>query len=145
MDDKLKKLIYRSLDGDLPPREQKRLDKALRRAPGLREEKTRILKIRRALAESRAPGFSPGFAGRVIRRIAKEEKSGMETDIFYETFLALFRRVALIGGAALLALLTYNLSIGDKFSEEEALFASDTTCRELQRLPLFWDGGGNER
>lgn len=145
MENKLKKRITRSLDGDLPSREQKRLDEALRRSPGLREEKTRILMLRRALAESRAPGFGPGFAGRVIRRIAEVEKSGMETDVFYETFRALFRRVALIGAAALLALLTYNLSIGDKFSEEEALFASDTTCRELQRLPLFWDGGGNER
>jgi len=141
---KLKKLLNRSLEGDLTPREHERLNEALRRDPGLREEKTRTLEIRRSLARSRASGFEAGFSGRVMTRIREKEESGQSPDVLYEAFMFVFRRVALVGAAALLVMLTYNLSIGDNFSEEEALFASDSTCRELQELPLFWEGGRDD-
>jgi anti-sigma factor RsiW len=144
MEKRLKKLLYRSMDGDLSPKERSRLEQALRSSPDLRREKTELEGMRGLLETSRASGFGPGFSDRVLRRISDLEKPvSLPVDSFNANMKKLFARIAVAGAAALLALTLYNLSVGDRFSEEEVMFASETTFSELQNLPLFWEGGRN--
>jgi anti-sigma factor RsiW len=137
MNKNLKKLLYRSFDGPLSDKERRRLKEALARSPELREEHDRIKLQRKLLKQAEKPEFAPGFADRVLRRLEASGAEGNGWEHFYSALLAMFRRLALAGGVALLLLLIYNLQLGDKISSEEAFFASDTTYEELRRLPLF--------
>jgi len=137
MDDKLRRLLLRSFDDKLDPKDRMRLEEALKSSSELREEKERLMALRLNISESRAAGFGPGFADRVMGRIAAPapQENGLES--LYDTFRRMFQKFALAGAVALLVLVTYNLSIGDSLSEEEIFFASDTTYQELQDLSLF--------
>jgi hypothetical protein len=137
MDKKILKLLYRSFDDELTPKETERLELELKESEELRREKHKILAQRQALAESSAPSFKPHFAERVMTRVEVlgEKKNGFES--FYESLFLMFRRFAIVGAALLLLLLIYNLQSGDIFSSEEILFASDYTFEEILDLPLF--------
>ena len=135
MNEKLKKLLYRSFDGPLSDEEQRQLNTALERSQELREEHNSIKHQRELLQQAGNSTFAPGFADRVLRRLEKPGANGWE--YFYTALLVMFRRLALAGAVALLLLLIYNVQLGDKISPEEAFFASDTTYEELRQLPLF--------
>ncbi len=70
-------------------------------------------------------------------RLKTVRETGNGLEMFYQTFKAVFRRLAVAGAVVLLALITYNLSIGDSLSQEEVFYAPDITDEELQQLPLF--------
>lgn len=137
MNRKILKLLYRSFDDELSAQEQSKLDMALAQNPELQGIKDEISARRKILAEGEAGSFGPYFAERVMSRI----RSGTNTEnglaSLYDAFKTIFRRFVLAGALVLLILFTYNLSIGDKFSAEEAFYASDTTYTELLQLPLF--------
>jgi hypothetical protein len=137
MDKKILKLLYRSFDDELDEKEKKRLEEALRKSDELRKERERILVQRQALAESPKPTFEAHFADKVMGRIDSlgKKKNGWET--FYETLLAMFRRLALAGAAILLLLLIYNLRTGDALSTDEIFYSSDVAIEEISNFPLF--------
>ena len=131
------RLLYRSFECRLSEREQASLEQALERSPELRAEKERIQLQREMLSQGPASSFGPAFAERVMGRLDAAETGSNGGELFYATWLMLFRRFAIAGAVALLLLLSYNLRLGDKLSSEEIFFASDATHEELKRLPLF--------
>jgi hypothetical protein len=137
MDKKILKLLYRSFDDDLDKKEKDQLEEALQKSDALRKERERILAQRQAIRESPKSFFKPNFAERVMGRIDSlgEKKNGFET--FYETLLAMFRRLALAGAAILLLLLIYNLRTGDALSTDEIFYSSDVAIEEISNFPLF--------
>ncbi len=137
IDKKVLKLLYRSLDGDLRDKDQKKLDEALEKSEELRKEKERVLKQRQAVAECTGQSFSPFFAERVVHRIEGlgQKKNGLEA--FYESFMAAFRKVAVVSAVVLVLLISYNLVKSDIVPEDELFFVADTTMEEILDLPLF--------
>jgi len=136
-DRKVLKLLYRSLDGDLKDKDQKNLDEALKKSEELRKEKDRVLAQRQAVADSVDQSFGPFFAERVMNRIEGlgQKKNGLE--VFYESFMAAFRKVAIVSAAVLVLLVSYNLVKSDIVPEDELFFVADTTMEEILDLPLF--------
>jgi hypothetical protein len=136
-DKKVLKLLYRSLDSDLKDTDQKKLDEALKKSEELRKEKERVLEQRRVVADSAGQSFGPFFAERVMNRIDRlgEKKNGLEA--FYESFMAAFRKVAIVSAAVLVLLISYNVVKSDIVPEDELFFIADTTMEEILDLPLF--------
>jgi len=136
-DKKILKLLYRSLDGDLKDKDQKKLDEALEKSEDLRKEKKRVLAQRQAVADSAGQSFGPFFAERVINQIEglEQEKNGWEA--FYESLMAAFRKVAIVSAVVLLLLISYNLVKSDIVPEDEFFFMADTTIEKILDLPLF--------
>ncbi len=134
---KVLKLLYRSLDGDLKDKDQKKLEEALERSEVLRKEKERALAQRQAVADSAGRSFGPYFAERVMHRIEGlgQKKNGLEA--FYENFMAAFRKVALVSAVVLVLLISYNVIKSDIVPEDELFFVADTTMEEILNLPLF--------
>ena len=134
---KIIELLYRSFDDNLKEKEQKQLAEALENSKELRQEKELIAAQRQAVSDSAAQSFKPFFAERVMNRIKEisEKKNTLET--FYDTFKAVFQRFAIAGAVIMLALIIYNLGIGDSLSIEEIFYASDFTFEEILQLPLF--------
>lgn len=99
MHKKLTKLIYRSFDDTLTPKEKSRLDQALIESDELQRifEETRKL---RDAATSPGGSFGPMFAERVIRTI-KEKNAQIQED-FFGALNYMFRRVALAGAVAVI-------------------------------------------
>ena len=134
---KVLKLLYRSMDSDLEDKDQKKLDEALEKSEELRKEKEKVLVQRRAVADSSSQSFSPFFADRVMNRIEGlgQKKNGLEA--FYESFMATFRKVAIVSAAVLILLISYNVIKSDIVPEDELFFMADTTMEEILDLPLF--------
>ncbi len=136
LDEKILELLYRSFDDDLSEKEQDLLEKALEDSEELRLERAKIIEQRQAISGSAAPSFKPYFVEKVMQRIdSLSDKNGLEK--FYETFKAMFRRFAIAGAVILIALVIYNLRIGENISSEEIFYASDVTIEEIRELPLF--------
>ena len=134
---KILKLLYRSFDAELKEKEKRLLEQALEKSEGLRKEKELIMERRQAIAESASQSFRAQFADRVMARIAgiDQEESSMES--FYEGLKIAFKRLAIIGAVAVLALIFFNLIKGDIIPVEEVFFASDMAFEEILNLPLF--------
>ena len=92
---------------------------------------------RQVVADSASQSFGPFFAERVMNRIdgLGEKKNGWEA--FYESFMAAFRRVAIVSAAVLVLLISYNVIRSDIVPEDELFFVADTTMEEILDLPLF--------
>lgn len=116
-------LLYRSLDTTLTAEEQNRLDAALRRDSGLREERERLVRIRIQMEGQEPPSFRPGFTSRVMDRLDQESEvhSAPETAVgaaldFQDALPMMFRRVAVAASIAAVLLLTYNLTTSGSVS-----------------------------
>ena len=131
-------LLYRSLDASLTPGEQSRLDAALQRDPGLRDEYERLIRLRGLVEGQESPSFEAGFTRRVMERLATESTTGPTTDAEYEATVdfqdalsLMFRRVAVAASIAAVLLLTYNLattgnvSLTASFGLTEELYPED--------------------
>jgi len=129
-------LLYRSFDETLSEKQQMRLDEALNNSEELRREKDRGLQMRKSASDTAKMSFKPFFAERVLNRIeAIQTKNGLEA--FYQSLKAMFRQVAIAGAVIILALLLYNIQIGDSLNSDEILFASDTAIEEILDSSLF--------
>jgi len=138
MADKIRDLLYRSLDDELSLEERRILDKALKESEELRHEWEQIKAQRQAIAESSPASFGALFPELVMSRIESlgQGKNGFES--FYDTLLLVFRRFAIIGAAILLLLLIYNFKAGDALSTDEIFYASDAAIEKIiDHLPLF--------
>ncbi len=131
-------LLYRSLDSSLAPGEQSRLDAALQRDQGLRDEYERLIRLRGLVEGQESPSFQAGFTSRVMKRLASESPAGAETNPsagampdFQDALPLMFRRVAVAASIAAILLLTYNLttsgniSLTASFGLTEELFPED--------------------
>lgn len=131
-------LLYRSLDASLTPEEQSRLDAALRRDPGLRDEYERLVRLRGQVENQESPSFRADFSQRVMDRLAAESAArpasnpeGETTTDFEDALPLMFRKVAVAASVAAVLLLTYNLatsesvSINTSFGLTEELYPED--------------------
>lgn len=134
---KVLKLLYRSLDSDLEVKDRKKLETALEESEELRKEKERLMAQRQAVAASAGQSFSPFFAERVMHRIEGlgQKKNGLEA--FYESFVAAFRKVAVVSAVILVLLISYNVIKRDILPENELFFVADTSMEKILDLPLF--------
>ncbi len=131
------KLLYRSFEVELDPKERKRLKEALNNNPELRKMRKEIVSQRQKIAESVSPSFSFFFAEKVMNRFVSERKEKNSTEYFYEILKRVFRPVAIASAVILLILITFNLKIGDNIAVEEVFYSTDTTYSELEKMPLF--------
>ena len=90
-----KTLLLRSYDDRLTAEEKHRLDDALKASAELRREKEELDRLRQEIGDWEA-GFAPGFADRVMLRLAEEVPF---------VFQSVFRAVALSGVAAIMLVL----------------------------------------
>ena len=131
-------LLYRSMDSSLAPGEQSRLDAALQRDQGLRDEYERLIRLRGLVEDQVSPSFRAGFTSRVMKRLASESPARTETNPaagaipdFQDALPLMFRRVAVAASIAAILLLTYNLttsgsiSLTASFGLTEELFPED--------------------
>ena len=116
-------LLYRSLDTTLTAEEQNRLDAALQRDQGLRDEFERLIRLRGMVEEQESPSFQPGFTRRVMERLAAESAPGAASvsaddaaPDFQDALPMMFRRVAVAASIAAVLLLTYNLTTSGSVS-----------------------------
>lgn len=137
IDKKILDLLYRSFDDDLEEKEQNQLAEALKDSEDLRKEKERIEAQRRAVSDSAAQSFKPFFAERVMSRIHALGEKEDTLEAFYESLKAVFRRLAIVGAVVMIALISYNLIIGEGLSPDEAFYVSELTFEEILQLPLF--------
>ena len=94
----LKKLLLRSYDDELSLREKETLEKGLLESQELRDEKTTIESMRKMFGNV-SPEFEAGFSNRVMQKL-ETVKSKTSLPIY-----SIFKRVALSGAAAIVALL----------------------------------------
>ncbi len=97
--DKMLELLIRSMDVELTESDAKRLEQALSDSAALRDEKARLMSIRKELSNWGVPE-DPTFADRVLSQLGKQVEEDLSAVIF-----RLFPRVAaacvLILGVAL--------------------------------------------
>ena len=106
MNKKIRKLLYRSFDGELTPAEQQRLDRALEHSKELQQEKAQITAMRQLIARSSVQTFQPFFAERIMQQIRSLEKSNHQ---FFESLFFVFRPVAIAATVVLIVLISYNI------------------------------------
>ncbi len=98
--EKIKEILLKSFDAKLTPQEQKLLDEALQNSAELRQEKRELEQMRNLLTGQEA-SFESGFADRVMDRLQTEKVTSSKTIEMY----SIFKRVAMVGIAAIIALL----------------------------------------
>ena len=134
-DEKTLELLYHSFDSELEENEKKQLEEALAHSEELRREKKQIQAQRKLISAGAVRSFRPYFAERVINGIIEtKEKS---RDALYDSFKSVFQRFVIAGALLLVALIIYNLGIGESLSMDEVFYASEWTVEEILQLPLF--------
>ena len=123
-------LLYRSFDDSLTPEEQRQLIDALSNSKALRDEKNRIVTMRKAVSGSAARSFKPFFAERVMQRIENIRQKQTKKDPFFESLLAVFRPVAMGAAILMIILLTYNMIKSDRLSLAGAFAEPEVTLEE---------------
>lgn len=107
MREKDRRLLLRAIAGELGAEEAARLEARLAAEPGLRAAHERLARVQALVRDTPRTGFRPGFAGRVVARIAAETRPRLAASL-----APLFRRLAPVALAIILALLTHNLLTG---------------------------------
>jgi len=137
MEERIRELLYRSLDGELSPDEKKDLDAALAGSQELRRERDDLLMMRGLAKDGAAPSFGPFFAQRVMNTIRSEREEEAAGARFFESLLHTFRRVALVGAAIAVFLLIYNINQGGSVSVAAAFGTEgETTIEEVLTAPV---------
>lgn len=109
MNQKIRDLLYRSLDGNLSDNERRMLDDALAASAALRSELADATRLRGALAADPDWKFEPFFVQRVMQRISQPDMLNNVTEILTAALVRLFRPVAAVTVAVLLLLAGWNV------------------------------------
>jgi anti-sigma factor RsiW len=137
MDERILKLLYRSLDSPLKKKEEERLNRALAQSAELRKRRDEILAMRRALVEGSVRAFRPGFAERVLRRVRADAGPGDRSEALARAYAAAFKRIAIAGLIVLAVLVSYNLVKGDLLPGDAIFYASNLAVGKLLQVPVF--------
>jgi len=122
VDKKITAILYRSFDGELTAKEQELLANALEHSEKVRREHQQITAMRRLISEKGGSRFTPFFSARVMQRVDAIRKSPDRAAEFFESLAYVFRRVALVGGIAVIIL----FSIHFIQKEDNVNLASET-------------------
>lgn len=131
------KLLDRSLEVPLRIGPKRRLDRELARSADLRTFRDERTVLRRAVADSGFRGFAPGFAGRVLSRLAERSALISPLEIADRAYRLVFNRLVLAAGVMTVILLLVNLAKGELVPRVEILYASDLTIAGILKAALF--------
>jgi len=121
----LRALLIKSYEeGGVTPGERQLLDEALASNEELRQEQKELEALHEMLADY-TPVFKPGFAGRVLETVSRASASPDDNLYF------LFKRFALTGVAAIIALLISVYLTDGNFSFNALLGLSDLSKDNL--------------
>jgi len=137
IDKRIKKLLYRSFDDRLKPKEQAMLNQALEDSLELQSEMRDIKAQRETITKAAVLTFKPFFVENVMEKVngIAGKPNGLAFQLFYESLVSVFRRFAMAGTVISIVFFIYNLGIGDVLPFEEAITMSDLTIREI--LSIF--------
>lgn len=129
------KLLYRQLDGGenaLSEKEKNALTDYLENSPKLQHEKTLIEAQRKLIAGTAAQSFGPFFQERVLQQIIAldGQPNGLDWQLFYDSLLSMFRKLAYAGALLSIALILLNPHITGSFSPDTVFSIPDLA---------FWD------
>lgn len=120
MKNRHRRLLLRSLEGDLSSQDKVRLQKLLAESAEAVAELRQLESLRRLVSESAATTFAPGFTGRVMSAVGSERLT--ENGRALADYLApVFTRVAVAGVAVVVALGAFGLAEGSNDSGQSAL------------------------
>ncbi|HLP59755.1 MAG TPA: hypothetical protein VK186_13025 [Candidatus Deferrimicrobium sp.] len=135
---KMRDLLYRSLDADISPQEQKELDYALENSPALKNEKQQIETQRKAISENAERfSFNPFFAQQVMNRINALTGHPSYGEIFADYLFVFFKRMAMVSITLCLIMISYNILSDEILKLIDLLFPSPVTYEAMLKLPLF--------
>lgn len=129
--------LFRSFEPGWTARRLRRFERRLSGSPDMRAERQAAAVLRRALAESAAEGFRPGFADRVLARLAACPAAVAAVDLMSQAFRSVFDRFALVTGLVAVALLLANWLGGALIPSREIPYASSLTISRLLETPLW--------
>lgn len=130
MSKNLVKLLYRSFDEELTKEEKSLLEKALHESKNLRDERDKIILLRKNVSASAASSFKPFFAEQITNRITGIVTKNSQPD-FFSSLSYVFRRVA-IGAAIVFTLLfSANLIEGKFYSFEKKVTSSEMSLDDV--------------
>jgi anti-sigma factor RsiW len=136
MKKKILELLYLSFDGRLSDEEQRLLKEALAQSPRLREQKERIEMLRKTIGQQAIRSFRPFFAERVMQAVAAARKTRNGLQRFSDSLQLAFRRVALVGAAAIVFLLVFNVVRTGDLSFAGAFGMPRDTLAEVLESPF---------
>ncbi len=137
MDKRIRKLLYRSFDEDLAPKEKARLSKALAGSEELRRLREEAGSLRRTVREGAVRSFRPGFSDRVMARVEAPPPAESGAEQLTKAFQWVFRRFVVVALLVLTVLLTYNLTHTRGISAGDVYYISDLGFGKILPLPLL--------
>lgn len=135
-------LLNKSFDMQLTEEEEKRLAEELDESEELRQEKSRIERIRTEITKTSATSFSPFFTEKVMREIDSIDESVLDFELISEWFTYLFRRIVFAGVAAAIILILFNFIIADQVSLAGAFGIPEITIEEVIEPVFAFNTGG---
>jgi hypothetical protein len=120
-DSYVKKLLYRSFDSNLTPKEEAVLNEELLKSGDLRDLREQVSILRKKVKSSAYPEFSPYFETRLLVNLNKASKQNGLLSGLYDSLELSFKKVALTAAALLLILILYNVKQGNFSSIENVL------------------------
>lgn len=136
--EKIRDLLYRSFDGTLNTKEQTNLDYALENSTALRNEKQQIETQRKIISQcTEEHSFNPFFAQQVMNRITALTGNQNYGEIFADSLLFLFKRLALVTITLCIIMISYNILSDEILKLIDFLSPSPMTYEAMLKLPLF--------
>jgi hypothetical protein len=137
MENKLLKLVYRSLDFTLSKRHRRRLDRALAESERLRQHKKEILALRQAVIDSAARGFRPQFAERVMSRIRSAPVASDPWKALLIPYQWFFGRLIIASFLVLIVLISIVVVQDGLFPKNAVFYISGITIDRILLVPVF--------
>ncbi len=130
--EKDEKLMYRSLEGPLPPGDEQKLRKALETSDTLHEKYRRAIEIRESAAAENTD-FSPWFEAKVMHAIEKISAIDIQS-----TFpLRFYKTATLVGVATIAAMLIITLIFNGSLSINSVMGLDSITSENLTAFIAF--------
>lgn len=129
--DEIKEILRKSFDTELSIEEQELLENTMQTSEELQNEKASLLKMRSLFAKT-SFSFSDSFMDDVV------EKSGIESNEQQHLiqFFQIFKRIAITGAAAIIALLI-SIYVIDGTLSSESLFGISEYSPEIAEFSFF--------
>lgn len=127
----VKELLMRSFDQELTPQEKEALEKALESSDELRQEKDDIEKMRKLISFS-SPSFSDSFIENTMNKVKNEQ----DENPHLSQFINIFKRIAISGAAAIVALLI-SIYFIDGSLAADAIFGIADYSPEIAEFSFF--------
>ena len=134
---RIKKLLLRSLDWPLKPKKERKITEMINRIPELMHEKQQIVSLRNQISSSSKQTLSAHFADRVLELVAGTSSTVSYLESMYQAMVPIFRRLVFFTSILAVALLVYNLILGNYLPYSSSWILTDLTLQEILELPLL--------